>query len=179
MAFLDETGLAYFWNQILARLNKFVPAESGKGLSSNDYTVEEKEKLAGIEVGPNKIVVDSTLSATSTNPVQNKVINTKFDSIQAEVDSKVDSIDGKGLSTEDYTTEEKTKLASIAEGAEVNVQADWNQNDETTADYIKNKPLIATDDDVLDFLVDIGVIIPVTNLSGEILISSSNEIYYL
>ena len=56
---------------------------------------------------------------------------------------------------------------------------DWNQNDETTADYIKNKPLIATDDDVLDFLVDIGVIIPVTNLSGEILISSSNEIYYL
>ena len=75
MAFLNETGLAYFWNQILARLNKFVPAESGKGLSSNDYTVEEKEKLAGIEVGANKTIVDSTLSATSTNPVQNKVIN--------------------------------------------------------------------------------------------------------
>ena len=59
------------------------------------------------------------------------------------------------------------------------MQADWNQNDETTADYIKNKPLIATDDDVLDFLVDIGAIIPVTNLSGEILISPSNEIYSL
>ena len=38
MAFLDETGLAHFWNQILARLNKFVPAETGKGLSTNDYT---------------------------------------------------------------------------------------------------------------------------------------------
>ena len=74
---------------------------------------------------------------------------------------------------------DKTKLDGIAEGAEVNVQADWNQNDETTADYIKNKPLIATDDDVLDFLVDIGAIIPVTNLSGEILISPSNEIYSL
>ena len=48
MAFLDETGLAYFWNQILARLNKFVPAESGKGLSTNDYTTAEKNKLAGI-----------------------------------------------------------------------------------------------------------------------------------
>ena len=117
MAFLDETGLAYLWNQILARLNKFVPAESGKGLSSNDYTVEEKEKLAGIEVGANKTIVDSTLSATSTNPVQNKVVNTKFDTIQAEVDSKVDKVDGKGLSTNDYTTAEKEKLAGIATGA--------------------------------------------------------------
>ena len=142
MAFLDETGLAYFWNQILARLNKFVPAESGKGLSSNDYTAEEKEKLAGIEVGANKTMVDSTLSATSTNPVQNKVVNTKFETIQAEVDSKVDSIDGKGLSTEDYTTEEKTKLASIAEGAEVNVQADWNEADTSSDAYIVNKPTI-------------------------------------
>ena len=142
MAFLNETGLAYFWNQILARLNKFVPAESGKGLSSNDYTVEEKEKLAGIEVGANKTIVDSTLSATSTNPVQNKVVNTKFETIQAEVDSKVDSIDGKGLSTEDYTTEEKTKLASIAEGAEVNVQADWNEADTSSDAYIVNKPTI-------------------------------------
>ena len=90
MAFLDETGLAHFWNQILARLNNFVPAESGKGLSSNDYTTEEKEKIAGIEVGANKTIVDSTLSSTSTNPVQNKIINTKFDSIQEDIDSKVD-----------------------------------------------------------------------------------------
>lgn len=149
MAFLNETGLAYFWNQILARLNKFVPAESGKGLSSNDYTDEEKEKLAGIEVGANKTIVDSTLSATSTNPVQNKVINTKFETIQAEVDSKVDSIDGKGLSTEDYTTEEKTKLASIAEGAEVNVQADWEQNDDSYADFVKNRPFYEKIDSVI------------------------------
>lgn len=48
MAFLDETGLADFWNHILARLNNFVPAEAGKGLSSNDYSTAEKEKLAGI-----------------------------------------------------------------------------------------------------------------------------------
>ena len=48
MAFLDETGLADFWNHILARLNNFVPAEAGKGLSSNDYSTAEKEKLASI-----------------------------------------------------------------------------------------------------------------------------------
>lgn len=103
MAFLDETGLAHFWNQILARLNNFVPAESGKGLSSNDYTTVEKEKLAGIEEGANKITVDSALSSSSTNPVQNQIINAKFDSVQASINNKVDKVDGKGLSTNDLT----------------------------------------------------------------------------
>ena len=38
--------------------------------------------------------------------------------------TKVDVIEGKGLSSNDYTTEEKNKLAGIAEGANVNVNAD-------------------------------------------------------
>jgi len=53
---------------------------------------------------------------------------------------KVDKVTGKGLSTEDYTTAEKSKLAGIAEGAEVNVNADWNA---TSGDaQILNKPTI-------------------------------------
>lgn len=59
------------------------------------------------------------------------------------------------------------------------VQSDWNQNDETKADYIKNKPSIATNDDAMDFLSEIGIIEPITNSNGEILISASNEIYSL
>ena len=59
------------------------------------------------------------------------------------------------------------------------VQSDWNQNDETKADYIKNKPSIATNDDAMDFLAEIGIIEPLTNSNGEILISASNEIYSL
>ena len=58
-------------------------------------------------------------------------------------------------------------------------QSDWNQNDETKADYIKNKPSIATNDDVMDLLAEIGIIEPITNSNGEILISASNEIYSL
>ena len=60
-----------------------------------------------------------------------------------------------------------------------NVQPDWSQNDSAAPDYIKNRPLIATNDDILNFLVDIGAVVPITNLAGEILISSSDEIYYL
>ena len=48
---------------------------TGKGLSTNDFTTDEKNKLAGIATGANKTTVDSALSDSSTNPVQNKVIN--------------------------------------------------------------------------------------------------------
>lgn len=57
-----------------------------------------------------------------------------------EVLTKVDKVSGKGLSTNDYTTDEKNKLAGIAAGAEVNVNADWNA---TSGDaMIINKPSI-------------------------------------
>lgn len=58
----------------------------------------------------------------------------------AALDNKVTAVSGKGLSTNDYTTAEKNKLAGIAAGANVNVQVDWNQVDPETDDYIKNKP---------------------------------------
>lgn len=40
--------------------------------------------------------------------------------LQASLDNKVAKISGKGLSTNDYTTEEKTKLSGIAAGAQKN-----------------------------------------------------------
>lgn len=51
---------------------------SGKGLSTNDFTAGYKSKLDGIADGANKTIVDSSLSASSTNPVQNKVVNDEF-----------------------------------------------------------------------------------------------------
>lgn len=58
------------------------------------------------------------------------------------VSSKVDKVEGKGLSTNDYTNAEKTKLAGIAEGAQKNVQPDWSLTSGDGA--IKNKPTIPT-----------------------------------
>lgn len=47
-------------------------------------------------------------------------------------------VNGKGLSTNDYTTEEKTKLAGIESGAQKNVKPDW---DAASGDaQILNKP---------------------------------------
>lgn len=61
-------------SNINATLSNKVDKETGKGLSTNDYTTAEKNKLSGISEGATKITVDSALSSTSSNPVQNKII---------------------------------------------------------------------------------------------------------
>ena len=49
--------------------------ESASGLMS----AADKKKLNGIAAEANKTVVDSSLSTSSTNPVQNKVIKSELD----------------------------------------------------------------------------------------------------
>lgn len=61
--FLDQNGLLYFWQKIV---NKFVAKETGKGLSTNDFTNELKTKLDGIAEGANKTTVEDVLTSTST-----------------------------------------------------------------------------------------------------------------
>lgn len=46
--YLDNDGLLYLWQKIKLLLAGKVDTVSGKGLSSNDYTTEEKNKLSGL-----------------------------------------------------------------------------------------------------------------------------------
>ena len=107
----------------------------------------------------NKLKAGSGVTITDDNTINTSVdlsgvtdsISELDSKIEAEISratiaesNKVDKIVGKGLSTNDYTTNEKNKLAGIASGAEVNVQSDWNQTDINSDDYIKNKPVAAT-----------------------------------
>ena len=59
------------------------------------------------------VVVDSVLM-DSPNPIQNAVVYNEFNTVKADLEDKVDKEAGKGLSTNDYTTAEKTKLDGIA-----------------------------------------------------------------
>ncbi|WP_135552622.1 hypothetical protein [Paenibacillus cymbidii] len=56
----------------------------------------------------------------SSDAVNIDDLNGNADILDAAVAGKVDKVAGKGLSTEDYTTAEKSKLAGIAAGAQVN-----------------------------------------------------------
>ena len=144
---------------------------SGKGLSSNDFTSDyitkinnATTKLSGIADGANKTTVDSSLSSTSTNPVQNKVIN-------SALSGKVDKVDGKGLSTNDFTTTLKNKLDGIASGAQVNQNAFSNITDGTTT--------IAADSttDTLTLAAGSNISLALDATNDKVTISATNTTY--
>ena len=65
--------------------------------------------------------------------------------IKTEADDKfVEKINGKTLTSNDFTNELKAKLEGISNGANKNIQPDWNQTDNSKDDFIKNKPVIPT-----------------------------------
>ena len=103
--------------------------ETGKGLSSNDYTDAEKTKLSGIAAGAEVNVQSDWQQSDNTKDdyIKNKPENLVQDASYVHTDNN-------------YTSDEKSKLSGIAAGAEVNVQSDWNQASSSADDYIKNKP---------------------------------------
>lgn len=67
-------------------------------------------------------------------------------SINADEEMYVKSVNAdkltNGTTNKVFTATEQTKLADIAAGAEVNVQANWNETDTSSDAYILNKPTI-------------------------------------
>ena len=55
-------------------------------------TSTQKIKLDGIEAGANKTIIDATLSDTSTNAVQNKVLKRAIDDIESVAMTAADDI---------------------------------------------------------------------------------------
>lgn len=128
---LSETSKNPVQNKVItSALDKKVDKEVGKTLTSNDFTDELKDKLDSIEVDANKTVVDSELSDTSENPVENKVI-------AASLSDKVDKENGKGLSSNDFTTELKDKLDEVEAGANKTI-VDGELSD-TSLNPVENK----------------------------------------
>lgn len=98
---------------------------------SNYYTKSETNTLLGGK--QDTLTFDNSPTNNSSNPV-------KSGGIYTALAGKVDKETGKGLSTNDFTNALLSKLNGIAAGAEVNVQANWNENTSTSDAYIQNKP---------------------------------------
>lgn len=149
--YLDDEGLRYLWTKIKNKyatqegLDGKVDKETGKALSSNDFTDTLKSKLEGIAVGA-EVNVQSNWSetdsksdafiknkpsiptASTTTPkmdgtaaVGSETKWAKGDHVHPSDTTKVDKVEGKGLSTNDFTNALKTKLEGVEAGAEVNV----------------------------------------------------------
>lgn len=92
MAFLNEKGLSTLWAAITAKLSGKSDTGHGHGAATASaagfMSAADKSKLDGIAAGANKITVDGSLSSTSTNPVQNKVVNSAISNLNSLVGSK-------------------------------------------------------------------------------------------
>jgi hypothetical protein len=56
------------------------------------FTAAERTKLEGIAIGATKVTVDSDLSGSSTNPVQNKVVNSAIITATEAISANTKSI---------------------------------------------------------------------------------------
>ena len=111
-------------------------AANGGGGGTTDYTaLINKPQINSVTLEGNKTGAQLGLASSIDIP-------TKTSDLQNDSNFVVDA--SYVHTDNNYTTAEKTKLSGIAEGAEVNVQANWNQTNSASDDYIKNKPTIPT-----------------------------------
>lgn len=131
-------------------LDAKVDKETGKGLSSNDFTDTLLSKLNGIESGAQVNTVTGVkgsaessyrvgnINITKANIGLGNVDNTSdankpiSTATQTALDAKVDKVTGKGLSTNDFTDALLSKLNGIESGAQVNTVTGVKGNSEST-----------------------------------------------
>lgn len=145
--YLDLDGLSHFKSKLDT---SYVEQETGKGLSTNDYTDTEKTKLAGIDSGAEVNVIESitvngvtatisgksasvtiptgdgAISQISVNGVAQTVTQGAVDiSVPTQLSDLSDTAnvvkDANYVHTDvNFTSAKDTKLTGIEEGAEVN-----------------------------------------------------------
>lgn len=107
-----------------------VSANTATQSVSGLMSAADKKKLDGIAKGATKVTVDTALSSTSTNPVQNKVINS---ALSGKAGTSVATTSANGL----MSAADKTKLNGIAKDANKTI-VDTTLSDSST-NPVQNK----------------------------------------
>ncbi|WP_442265867.1 hypothetical protein ACSIGC_16455 [Tenacibaculum sp. ZS6-P6] len=94
---LPNTMPQNFIDGLIETLNSKVNKETGKQLSDENFSLELKQKLEGLQ--------------NYIHPEFHEITDVK--GLQEAIESKVDLIDGKQLSDENFSAEEKEKLANL------------------------------------------------------------------
>lgn len=84
-------------------------------------------------VSEQELYAGSDNTGTPATPAEGTVLYAFDEALKAYIEA---------VSGSEFSQEEKEKLAGIEAGAEVNVQSDWNELDDTSDAFIKNKPVI-------------------------------------
>ncbi len=125
--YLGSNSLLYLLTLIKTKLDAKVDKETGKGLSTNDYTTAEKTKLAGIETGANKYTLPTaaknTLGGVKTTSDVTSATGYTATPIISGVPYYKDTTYSAATTSANglMSAADKTKLDGIDTGAEVNV----------------------------------------------------------
>lgn len=119
---LDENGLSHFWSKLKTLLNNKVDKVDGKGLSTNDYTANEKTKLAGIETGAEVNIIEAitvdgkTITPSSTRTVAIDLSSYATDSevatIKKSLEDQISAVEAGGIALETNIIDNDTKAIS-------------------------------------------------------------------
>ena len=113
----DDTNIQYRWDGTqFVTISSSVEIDDELSTTSENPVQNKVITLAIEQLQASKLSIsdiDDALSDVSENPVQNKVIKAALDDIDLLLASKVDKETGKGLSSNDFTDEEKEKLGKL------------------------------------------------------------------
>lgn len=115
---VSQRAVTHRFNALDNTLTLKVDAIAGKGLSTNDYTTLDKNKLGGIQNEATKNNSDAYLLERSNHNGSQPI--TSVTNLETELNNRVTKVTGKVLTTNDFTSVLKTKLDGIAVGATKN-----------------------------------------------------------
>lgn len=138
---LDNLGINNIAG-LQAALDAKQNTEVGKGLSTEDFSTGLLTKLNGIAASA-EVNVQSNWNEANTGSdafIQNKPSDLTNLTLHGVTELNDVTSAGSGAI---ITSSERTKLSGISVGAEVNVQADWNEANTGSDAFIQNKPSLA------------------------------------
>lgn len=139
---LDENGLALLWAKIKEEDAKKQDKESGKGLSSNDYTSTEKAKLANIEAGAQVNKLEAVQVNGVDVPINNKIANIPVPTNNNQLTNganytTMSAVEGKGYQT---STQVNTLITGKGYQTKADVQALINASGHLTKKVVNSLP---------------------------------------
>lgn len=123
--------------------------------TDNNFTTSEKTKLAGIQAGAEQNVqsdwnqTDTSADDFIKNKPQIPVVPPMKELVAGSGITLTEgtatvTISAASQTDNNFTNAYKNKLDGIEAGAQVNVQANWNESDSSSDSYILNKPQLST-----------------------------------
>lgn len=107
---LDENGVLYLWNKVKSFVTSKLPTKISQLTNDSGF-------ITSSDIPEGAAASTTVPKMNGTASVGTEMAFARGDHVHPSDTTKVDKVEGKGLSTNDYTTAEKEKLGGIDDNA--------------------------------------------------------------